>query len=93
LPPGLSILPDGAITGRPQIAGTFNITFTVTDSFSPARSESKSLSLQIYQPGDANGDGLVNMGDVTKVERMILGLDPSTAGADASGEMQIIWEL
>ena len=35
-------------------------------------------------PGDANGDGVVNMADVTKVQRIILGLDPPTIGADAN---------
>jgi hypothetical protein len=34
--------------------------------------------------GDANGDGVVSMGDVVKVEREILGLDPLTPGADAN---------
>jgi len=36
------------------------------------------------QPGDANGDGIINMADVTKVERIILGLEPPTPGADAN---------
>ena len=36
------------------------------------------------QPGDANGDGVIDMGDVTKVERIILGIDPPTPGADAN---------
>ncbi len=31
--------------------------------------------------GDANMDGTVNMGDVTKIERMILGLDPPNINA------------
>ena len=35
-------------------------------------------------PGDANGDGLVNALDITKVERIIAGLDPETLGADAN---------
>jgi len=34
--------------------------------------------------GDANGDGGVDMGDVTKIERMILGLDNPSANADAN---------
>jgi hypothetical protein len=36
--------------------------------------------------GDANGDGVVNMGDATKVMRIVLGLDPLTLGADANGD-------
>ncbi len=35
-------------------------------------------------PGDANGDGLVNAVDITKVERIIAHLDASTPGADAN---------
>jgi len=36
------------------------------------------------QPGDANGDCVVNMADVTWVERIILGLAPPTPCADAN---------
>jgi hypothetical protein len=35
-------------------------------------------------PGDANGDGSVNAIDITKVERIIAGLDAQTPGADAN---------
>lgn len=35
-------------------------------------------------PGDANGDGVVNALDITRVERIIVGLDPPTPGADAN---------
>lgn len=34
--------------------------------------------------GDASGDGVLNAADITAVERIIAGLDPSTPGADAS---------
>jgi hypothetical protein len=34
--------------------------------------------------GDANQDGIVNIGDVTKIERQILGLDAATPEADAN---------
>ncbi len=39
-----------------------------------------------FSPGDANQDGIVNMGDVTKVERIMLGIDPLTPGADVNGD-------
>jgi hypothetical protein len=39
-------------------------------------------SVPIY--GDANGDHTVNMGDVVKIEREILGMDTLTPGADAN---------
>ena len=35
-------------------------------------------------PGDANGDGIVNALDITKVERIIVGLDAPTPGADTN---------
>lgn len=37
-------------------------------------------------PGDANGDGVVNALDITKVERIIAGLDAETPGADANSD-------
>ncbi len=40
-------------------------------------------------PGDANGDGKITMGDVIKVERIILELDPPAFGADANGNGKI----
>ena len=39
--------------------------------------------------GDANGDGRVSMGDVTKLERIILALDPSTPVADVNRDGSI----
>ena len=41
------------------------------------------------QPGDANGDCEVDMSDVTKVERIILGLDPTTPCADCNQDGEI----
>jgi len=40
-------------------------------------------------PGDANGDGSVNALDITKVERIIAGLDAQTPGADANQDGNI----
>jgi hypothetical protein len=40
-------------------------------------------------PGDANGDGVVNALDITKVERIIAGLDAQTPGADANQDGNI----
>jgi len=39
--------------------------------------------------GDANVDGSINMGDVTKIERIILGLDPANINADANHNASI----
>jgi len=56
----------------------------VQDSISPANFASKLLTLKIYKAGDADGDGQVTMGDVTIVERVMLGLNPPTAGCDSN---------
>jgi hypothetical protein len=86
LPDGLSISISGAIDGTPRAAGNFVINCTVTDSFAPANSSSGVATLRIYLAGDANGDDVVNVGDVTAVERIILGLQILTPGADANGD-------
>ena len=39
--------------------------------------------------GDANGNGVVTVADMTKVERVILGLDAATPGCDANQDGQI----
>ena len=36
--------------------------------------------------GDANGDGFVDTGDITKVKRIYFGLDPITPRADVNGD-------
>jgi hypothetical protein len=84
LPPGMSISTGGVISGIPATSGLFNITFMVQDSISPANFASKLLTLKIYKAGDADGDGQVTMGDVTIVERVMLGLNPPTAGCDSN---------
>jgi clostripain len=45
-----------------------------------------SVDITSAQSGDANGDGVVNALDITKVERIIVGLDAETPGADANGD-------
>ena len=40
-------------------------------------------------PGDANGDSVINALDITKVERIIGGLDAQTPGADANQDGNI----
>lgn len=41
------------------------------------------------QPGDANGDGDLNAVDITKVERIIAGLDLQTEGSDANRDGEV----
>jgi hypothetical protein len=45
-----------------------------------------SWSFTTTKPGDADGNGVVNALDITKVERIVAGLDASTPGADANGD-------
>jgi hypothetical protein len=89
LPAGLTLSSAGVISGQSSLAVNSIVTLTVTDSFSPPYSVSKTISLKILLTGDANGDGSITMGDVTKVERIILGLDVTTLSADANGDGQV----
>jgi len=50
----------------------------------PATWVDDSVHVTPVLPGDANGDGVVNNLDITKVERIIVGLDAETPGADAN---------
>jgi len=72
---------------------TFIVTSHETDPLQNDVLQSASFSVIVSGsqiiPGDANLDGSVNMADVTKVLRIILGLDPVTPGADANQDGQI----
>jgi hypothetical protein len=85
LPPGLTIDPvTGLFSGTPTSSGQFDIVFRVTDSANLPKFVSKTLSLKIYKQGDANGDDVVTVLDITYAERVILGLNAPTAGSDAN---------
>jgi antitoxin (DNA-binding transcriptional repressor) of toxin-antitoxin stability system len=45
-----------------------------------------SFTIQSAAPGDANGDGTINVLDITRVERVITALDPETPGSDANSD-------
>jgi len=47
------------------------------------------LDIYAQEPGDANGDGNINALDITKVERMVAGLDPATPWCDANQDGSI----
>ncbi len=84
LPSGLTLNAAGTISGTPTTTGAFTFAVQATDGHLSA---SKSLSIQVsLKPGDANGDGLINTADISKVERIIAGLDSATSGADANGD-------
>jgi len=69
--------------GFPVIIGDFDIDFNASDSISNPDQKTLTLSLA-WRVGDANGDGVVNIADVTYVELVILGLAPRTPGCDAN---------
>jgi len=41
-------------------------------------------NLDIFKTGDANGDGIIDTGDITKIKRIYFGLDDPTLAADAN---------
>ena len=59
-------------------------TDSATNTTAEADYASDSFTVQTVIPGDANGDSVVNALDITKVERIITGLDTETSGADAN---------
>jgi PKD repeat protein len=66
------------------VNATYNVSLTVTDSLVNVETETKAPYLMAYLAGDANHNGVIDMSDVTKVEREILRIDPPTIWADAN---------
>ncbi len=68
--------------------GEHTVYVRATDAASNTTAEanyaSDSFTVQTMTPGDANGDGTVDVLDITRVERAITGLDAETPGADAN---------
>jgi len=73
--------------------GEHTVYVRATDSASNTTAEvdyaSDSFSIQPVSPGDANGDGTIDVRDITRVERSIADLDPDTSGADANQDGMI----
>jgi hypothetical protein len=84
LPAGLEATAAGEIRGMPAQAGEFILNISVTDSLPVPHTTAGTVILKIYKVGDADGNGAVNMGDATFVERVILGLAKETPGCDAN---------
>ena len=61
-----------------------NVIVAATGTFERVGFVHHALRLPCCIPGDANGDGVVDTGDITKVKRIIMGLDDPTCGADAN---------
>jgi antitoxin (DNA-binding transcriptional repressor) of toxin-antitoxin stability system len=73
--------------------GEHTVYVRATDSADNTTAEvdyaSDSFTIQPVSPGDANGDGTIDVRDITRVERAIADLDPDTAGADANQDGMI----
>jgi len=72
-------------------SSTKTATFTPDANLAAGTTYTATLSTAITTvvPGDVNGDGNVNALDITKVERVIAGLDAETLGADANQDGNI----
>jgi hypothetical protein len=66
----------------------YSVIFTDPPAIWHEAANSSPITLKIGAPvvylGDANGDGLVTVADIIKVERIMAGKDPPTPGADAN---------
>ena len=93
---GGSVSPGGTGGGgtkvwMPSESGIYNLTIKswIDGIYAGEFVVSKVRVAEYYQPGDANGDDVIDMADVTKVERIILGVDPPTLEADANQDGEI----
>ncbi|UCE20052.1 MAG: putative Ig domain-containing protein [Gemmatimonadota bacterium] len=79
LPPDLELDTTGIISGKPDSAGTFTFTVTVTDANMSATMKDYTITIHIEaEKGDVNGDADVNILDIIAVVRYILGLEEFT---------------
>ena len=86
LPNGLTCSDDGVISGTPigQV-GQFTMTATVTDDLGDTDGRELSLTT-VCRMGDANLDGVVDAGDITKVKRIFFEMDDPTPCGDVNGD-------
>ena len=82
----VEVTPDSTLAG----GSSKEVLVTSTSAFGDASQDAvKAVNVTSVLPGDANSDGSVNALDITKVERIIGGLDAQTLGADANQDGNI----
>jgi len=89
LPESLSFTESGFISGLPDEFGLFDIDVRVTDSLDPANSADAVLSLHIYQIEDVNKDDAVGVGDILKIELMLMRTIPKGEDGDTNMDGRI----
>jgi len=81
-----TFIPGANLTGTIYTA---TLSTAITDALGNPLAAEYSWSFTTALPGDANGDGNVNALDITKVERIVAGLDAEAPGADANQDGNI----
>jgi len=96
LPAGLTLAPSGILSGQPTEYGDFTFTVRATDQQYPLFADSLEYTISISQiadrPGDANGDGEVNVGDAVYIVNYIFKGGPAPLimnWGDANGDCVI----
>jgi hypothetical protein len=87
LPPGLSLSLNGTVFGNPQISGIYEFNVQVKDAL--LNNANGKMTITILPSGDVNGDGLIDMRDVIKIQRILLLLDAKNIRADINGDNKI----
>ncbi len=83
LPPGLSLnVSNGQISGTPTTVGSYSFEYTVTDASGTSTARIGQIDILLTlagaPDGDLNGDGVVDVADVSLAQRFALGLTTPT---------------
>jgi hypothetical protein len=81
---GTTVPEQTAVSHETASPGLPGLTATAEEPITPQPSPGVHVTGTIA--GDVNQDGVVNMADAIKLERMILGIEPSTVEADFNGD-------